>query len=99
MSQRAHGRGLNERREHAPPATWITVLVACSIRVVISRDPDDEQGPGGPATTHAASSVAEAVRAARPTDGLTVWLLGNAGVLVVDPAGRRIAIDPWTSDW
>lgn len=44
-------------------------------------------------------SVAAAVRAARPADGLTVWLLGNAGVLVVDARGRRIAIDPWTSDW
>jgi L-ascorbate 6-phosphate lactonase len=30
---------------------------------------------------------------------VTVWLLGNAGVLVVDSRGRRIAIDPWTSDW
>jgi|tagenome__1003787_1003787.scaffolds.fasta_scaffold20942427_2 L-ascorbate 6-phosphate lactonase len=45
------------------------------------------------------SSVATAVRAARPADGLTIWLLGNAGVLVVDSTGRRIAIDPWTSDW
>jgi L-ascorbate 6-phosphate lactonase len=30
---------------------------------------------------------------------VTIWLLGNAGVLLVDAAGRRIAIDPWTSDW
>jgi L-ascorbate 6-phosphate lactonase len=45
------------------------------------------------------SSVGDAVRAARPADGLTIWLLGNAGVLVVDPNGSRIAIDPWTSDW
>jgi L-ascorbate 6-phosphate lactonase len=44
-------------------------------------------------------SVGDAVRAARPADGLTVWLLGNAGVLVVEQNGRRIAIDPWTSDW
>jgi L-ascorbate 6-phosphate lactonase len=45
------------------------------------------------------SSVGDAVRSARPADGLTIWLLGNAGVLVVDSDGRRIAIDPWTSDW
>jgi L-ascorbate metabolism protein UlaG (beta-lactamase superfamily) len=32
-------------------------------------------------------------------DGVTIWLLGNAGVLVMDAAGRRIAIDPWTSPW
>jgi L-ascorbate 6-phosphate lactonase len=44
-------------------------------------------------------SVADAVRAARPADGVIVWLLGNAGVLVGDAHGRRIAIDPWTSDW
>jgi L-ascorbate metabolism protein UlaG (beta-lactamase superfamily) len=44
-------------------------------------------------------SVADAVRAARPADGVTVWLLGNAGVLLMDAAGRRIAIDPWTSPW
>jgi L-ascorbate 6-phosphate lactonase len=43
--------------------------------------------------------VAAAVRTARPSDGVTVWLLGNAGVLVVDATGSRIAIDPWTSDW
>jgi L-ascorbate 6-phosphate lactonase len=43
--------------------------------------------------------IAEAVRAARPADGVTVWLLGNAGVLLVDASGRRIAIDPWTSPW
>jgi L-ascorbate 6-phosphate lactonase len=45
------------------------------------------------------SSIADAVRAARPADGVTVWLLGNAGVLLVGSTGRRIAIDPWTSDW
>jgi L-ascorbate 6-phosphate lactonase len=44
-------------------------------------------------------SIADAVRTARPADGVTVWLLGNAGVLVMDAAGRRIAIDPWTSPW
>jgi L-ascorbate 6-phosphate lactonase len=44
-------------------------------------------------------SVADAVRAARPADGVTVWLLGNAGVLLMDALGRRIAIDPWTSPW
>jgi L-ascorbate 6-phosphate lactonase len=44
-------------------------------------------------------SVADAVRAARPADGVTVWLLGNAGVLLMDASGRRIAIDPWTSPW
>ncbi|MCW2739753.1 MAG: fold metallo-hydrolase [Blastococcus sp.] len=44
-------------------------------------------------------NIAAAVRGARPADGLTIWLLGNAGVLVVDSTGRRIAIDPWTSDW
>jgi L-ascorbate 6-phosphate lactonase len=47
----------------------------------------------------AESGVAAAVRRARPLDGVTLWLLGNAGVLVVDQAGRRIAIDPWTSNW
>jgi L-ascorbate metabolism protein UlaG (beta-lactamase superfamily) len=45
------------------------------------------------------SSVGDAVRGARPADGVTVWLLGNAGVLLVDATGRRLAIDPWTSDW
>jgi L-ascorbate metabolism protein UlaG (beta-lactamase superfamily) len=45
------------------------------------------------------SSVAVAVGTARPADGLTIWLLGNAGVLVADARGRRIAIDPWTSEW
>ena len=44
-------------------------------------------------------SIADAVRAARPTGGVTLWLLGNAGVLVMGPSGVRIAIDPWTSDW
>jgi L-ascorbate 6-phosphate lactonase len=44
-------------------------------------------------------STAAVVRGARPADGLTIWLLGNAGVLVADATGRRIAIDPWTSDW
>jgi L-ascorbate metabolism protein UlaG (beta-lactamase superfamily) len=44
-------------------------------------------------------SIAEAVRAARPADGVTLWLLGNAGVLLLDASGRRIAIDPWTSPW
>jgi L-ascorbate 6-phosphate lactonase len=44
-------------------------------------------------------SIGDAVRRGRPADGVTVWLLGNAGVLVVDSRGRRIAIDPWTSDW
>jgi L-ascorbate metabolism protein UlaG (beta-lactamase superfamily) len=44
-------------------------------------------------------SIADAVRTARPADGVTVWLLGNAGVLLMDAAGRRIAIDPWTSPW
>jgi L-ascorbate 6-phosphate lactonase len=44
-------------------------------------------------------SIADAVRAARPADGVTVWLLGNAGVLVMDASGRRLAIDPWTSPW
>ena len=44
-------------------------------------------------------SVADAVRAAEPADGVTVWLLGNAGVLLMDASGRRIAIDPWTSSW
>jgi len=44
-------------------------------------------------------SIAAAVRAARPADGVTLWLLGNAGVLLMDGAGRRIAIDPWTSPW
>jgi hypothetical protein len=43
--------------------------------------------------------IADAVRAGRPADGVTVWLLGNAGVLLVDGSGRRIAIDPWTSPW
>jgi L-ascorbate 6-phosphate lactonase len=43
--------------------------------------------------------IADAVRAARPADGVTVWLLGNAGVLLVDASCRRIAIDPWTSPW
>jgi L-ascorbate 6-phosphate lactonase len=43
--------------------------------------------------------ITDAVRAARPADGVTVWLLGNAGVLLVDAARRRIAIDPWTSPW
>jgi L-ascorbate 6-phosphate lactonase len=32
-------------------------------------------------------------------DGVTVWLLGNAGVLLADASGRRIAVDPWTSSW
>jgi L-ascorbate 6-phosphate lactonase len=44
-------------------------------------------------------SIADAVRSARPADGVTVWLLGNAGALVMDASGRRIAIDPWTSSW
>jgi L-ascorbate 6-phosphate lactonase len=44
-------------------------------------------------------SIADAVRAARPADCVTIWLLGNAGVLVMDASGRRIAIDPWTSPW
>lgn len=44
-------------------------------------------------------SIADAVRDARPADGVTVWLLGNAGVLLMDASGRRIAIDPWTSPW
>jgi L-ascorbate 6-phosphate lactonase len=48
---------------------------------------------------HPELSIADAVRAARPADGVTVWLLGNAGVLLMDAAGRRIAIDPWTSPW
>lgn len=43
--------------------------------------------------------VADAVRATRPADGVTVWLLGNAGVLLADASGRRIAVDPWTSSW
>jgi L-ascorbate metabolism protein UlaG (beta-lactamase superfamily) len=43
--------------------------------------------------------IADAVRAARPADGVTVWLLGNAGVLLADGSGRRIAVDPWTSGW
>jgi L-ascorbate metabolism protein UlaG (beta-lactamase superfamily) len=43
--------------------------------------------------------IADAVRAARPADGVMLWLLGNAGVLLADADGRRIAIDPWTSDW
>jgi len=44
-------------------------------------------------------SIVDAVRTARPADGVTLWLLGNAGVLLVDASGRRIAIDPWTSPW
>ena len=44
-------------------------------------------------------SIAESVGAARPGDGVTVWPLGNAGVLLADASGRRIAIDPWTSSW
>jgi L-ascorbate 6-phosphate lactonase len=44
-------------------------------------------------------SIADAVRATRPVDGVTLWLLGNAGALLVDASGRRIAIDPWTSSW
>jgi L-ascorbate 6-phosphate lactonase len=44
-------------------------------------------------------TIADAVRATRPVDGVTLWLLGNAGVLLVDASGRRIAIDPWTSPW
>jgi L-ascorbate metabolism protein UlaG (beta-lactamase superfamily) len=44
-------------------------------------------------------NIADAVRATRPADGVTVWLLGNAGVLLADASGRRIAIDPWTSPW
>jgi L-ascorbate metabolism protein UlaG (beta-lactamase superfamily) len=44
-------------------------------------------------------SVANSIRAARPADGVTVWPLGNAGVLLADASGRRIAIDPWTSPW
>jgi L-ascorbate metabolism protein UlaG (beta-lactamase superfamily) len=43
--------------------------------------------------------IADAVRAARPADGVTIWLLGNAGVLLADASGHRIAIDPWTSPW
>jgi len=43
--------------------------------------------------------IAAAERAGRLTDTVTVWLLGNAGVLLVDGSGRRIAIDPWTSPW
>lgn len=43
--------------------------------------------------------IADAVRGTRPADGLTLWLLGNAGALLVDASGRRIAIDPWTSPW
>jgi len=50
-------------------------------------------------TPSAQPSIAEAVRSARPADGVTIWLLGNAGVLLVDGAGRRIAVDPWTSPW
>jgi L-ascorbate 6-phosphate lactonase len=44
-------------------------------------------------------SIADAIRATRPVDGVTLWLLGNAGVLLVEASGRRIAIDPWTSPW
>jgi L-ascorbate metabolism protein UlaG (beta-lactamase superfamily) len=44
-------------------------------------------------------SISDAVRATRPVDGVTLWLLGNAGALLVDASGRRIAIDPWTSPW
>ena len=43
--------------------------------------------------------IGESVRGTRPADGVTVWPLGNAGVLLADAAGRRIAIDPWTSGW
>jgi L-ascorbate 6-phosphate lactonase len=44
-------------------------------------------------------SIAAAARGAPPADGVMVWLLGNAGVLVADASDRRIAIDPWTSPW
>jgi L-ascorbate metabolism protein UlaG (beta-lactamase superfamily) len=42
--------------------------------------------------------IADAVRGARPGDGVRIWPLGNAGVLLAGPSGR-IAIDPWTSGW
>ena len=44
-------------------------------------------------------SIADAVRTTRPVDGVTLWLLGDAGVLLVEASGWRIAIDPWTSPW
>jgi L-ascorbate metabolism protein UlaG (beta-lactamase superfamily) len=43
--------------------------------------------------------IGDAVRTTRVADGVRIWPLGNAGVLVAEPSGRRIAIDPWTSDW
>jgi L-ascorbate 6-phosphate lactonase len=68
---------------------WLSVGCRVIIRGVPQRD--DVPGPE--------LDIADAVRAARPADGVTVWLLGNAGVLLVDASGRRLAIDPWTSSW